>query len=107
MDRLDEHFLDRYEDWVKADKLANTSEDATEADTATIQLPQLLEEPPPPEEIEFVIQELTNNKQDQITSITAPLNNIEIPPNPHSPPPDCKWQYYLCLVQVNTKTIQS
>ena len=87
MDRLDERLLNKYNGWVKAGKPVDTSDDTTEADIPIIQLPQLPEQPPPPEEIEFVIQKPNTSKQDQITLILAPLNNIDIPPVPHHLPP--------------------
>ena len=93
---------------MKAGKPANTDEDMTEIDNPTLQLLELpVQPPPPPEEIEFVMQEPTTNKHDEITSISASLENIEIPPIPHSPPPGYKWQYHQCLVPVDTKDIQS
>ena len=76
---------------MKAGKPANTGEDMTEIDNPTIQLLELPEQPPPPEEIEFVIQDPTTSKHNEITSIPASLDNIEIPLIPHSPPPSYKW----------------
>ena len=100
LERLDERLVNKYDEWVKAGKPVDTSDDVTEADTAIIQLPELPDHPPPPEEIEFSIQEPTTSKQDQITSIPAPSLHIDIPPIPHPSPPGYKWQYHLCLVLV-------
>ena len=46
LDRLDESLLNKYDEWLKAGKPVDT----TEANTAIIQLPELLEQPPSPEE---------------------------------------------------------
>ena len=80
LERLDECLLNKYDEWVKAGKPVDTSNDTTESDTPIIQFPELPERPPPPEEIEFTIQE------------PAPSLHIDIPPIPHPPPPGYKWQ---------------
>ena len=70
IERLDERLLHKYEEWVKVGKPASTDEDTSEIDNPTL---QLLEHPeqPPPEEIEFVIQEPSTSNHDEITSIPA------------------------------------
>ena len=68
---------------MKAGKPADTSDDTTVAD-APIQLPDLSEQLPLPE-IKFSMQQPTPSKDDQITSIPAPLIDCPpIPPIPHS-----------------------
>ena len=107
LERLEERLLNKYDEWLKAGKPVDTSDDTTEADTPIIQLPELPEQPPRPEEIEFTIQEPTTSKQDQITSIPAPSLHIDIPLLLHPPPPGYKWQYHLCLLPVDTEPIQT
>ena len=79
LERLDVRLVNKHDEWVKAGKPVDISDDVTEADTAIIQLPELPDHPPPREEIEFNIQETTTSKQDQITSIPAPSLHIDIP----------------------------
>ena len=69
----------------ESSKPVDTSDDKTEADTPIIQLPELPEQPPPPEEILFTIQEPTTSKQDQVASIHAPSIHIDITQIHHSP----------------------
>ena len=64
IERLDERLLHKYEEWVKVGK------PASEIDNPTLQLLELPEQPPP-EEIEFVIQEPSTSNHDEITSIPA------------------------------------
>ena len=98
LERLDKRLLNKYDVWVKTGKPVDTSDDLTEADTPIIPLPELPEQPPPPEKIEFTIQEPNTSKQDQ--SFPAPSLHIDIPPILHPPPPGYKWQYHLCLSQL-------
>ena len=107
VDRLDERLLKKHDEWVKAGKPVDTSDDTPEAYTLITQLPELPEQTPPPEEIEFAIQKPTTSKQDQITLIHVPSIKIDIPPILHHPTPGYKWQNHQCLVPVDTKPIQT